>query len=195
MSLILLLLTILISLSDENFLAAHGDDHAVSYGTKNSYACRTKYSDQGVEGKDFKKYDLNNRKCEAECTKTHWCEAIEIEKDTSHCKQWYYKPPKLEIRGGYMCKHKIWEDLVCRTKDGHTGERGVDYDVHRFDNKKCENICNSEPWCKAVEYKIGTDYCELWYYKPPRFESKVANRCKWMDDDYSYDDHERFDAD
>jgi len=193
MTLILSLLTILISLSCKNFIDAHGDDHAIRYGN-NNYVCRTKDSREGVEGKDFEKYDINNQKCEAECTKKHWCEAMEIKKDTSHCKLWYYKPPKLESKNGYMCKHKLYDDLVCRTKNGGKGEEGIDYKKYQFDNQKCENICDGESWCKAVEYTIGTERCELWYYKPPRYESKDGDVCKWIDTDDN-DDHEPNDDD
>jgi len=114
---ILLLLTILISLSDKNFLDAQEDDHAVRYGTENSYACRTKHSGEGVEGKDFDRYHLSNRKCEAECTKRNWCKAIEIEEYTWHCELWYYKP-KYESKHGHVCKWKKYDDY----DDGHESD-------------------------------------------------------------------------
>lgn len=141
MTLIVLFLTILISLSDKNFL------NAVKYGNED-YVCQTEDGRRGVDGIDFKKKDLNNEQCEDECTKKPWCEAIEIKKGTRYCKLWYDKPPTLESKDGYLCKHKLYDDYdeffspprLSRCKEGQ--ENGYD-EANFLMWKKFDDDCDN----------------------------------------------------
>jgi len=48
-----------------------------------------------------------------------------------------------------------------------------------LDSKACEDACSARDWCVATESRKGYGHCELWKYKPEKFEFKPGYDCKW----------------
>jgi len=193
-----LALHLLILLSHKSWLNVSANEYLIDTG----YVCQTTgRGAMGEEGKEYEKIkDVDCNKCQKKCTGKDWCVAYEC--GENNCELWRCKPEWMEVSHGYDCawkngpgsycssddwkdkNYEVKKDHLCRTDDYPQergfGTEGIDYQpFDALNSKACEDACSARDWCVATESRKGYGHCELWKYKPEKFEFKPGYDCKW----------------
>merc|ERR1712038_283733 len=163
-------------------------------------AAKEDYKLKELEEEGCKKYMVYTKKCSDVAESKPFCDAVKKEYGDGSCYRHTMIPSRKECIVWGPCLNTLaentWEDIGCGDKQdmkdigiervfnaGQFEEEDYKSDIHEEQGcksymvftKKCSDVAESQPFCKAVNEKCGP--CEMHTLFPSRNECKAWGPC------------------